>query len=279
MSPESLRYTASIDLAEKNSSHTQAFDMLQQHAGGRSLRVLEVGCASGYWGTLLRNQGHHVVGIEPDMDAASHAREVLDEVFCGYLDAYLTNHPDVRFDVISFVDVLEHTSDPVAILKACHEHLNPDGLIIASIPNVTHLAVRAMLLAGAWDYARTGIMDDSHLRFFSRRSVLALFSAAGFVVDQIETTTMTCAAMACQYGLRTSSWFRGLAWLAASDCTWRDFQYVVSARSFSGVEDVREINARHADLGSLTTAWVFKLRCAAWAALLQVKLRVKRVLK
>jgi O-antigen biosynthesis protein len=265
-----MKYQAQINLAEKNSSHTLAYDMVQSHAQGRLLSVLEVGCASGYWGAVLRTVGHSVVGVEPDAKAAMAAQKVLDQVFVGLVDDYFAAHPGAKFDVISFVDVLEHTISPTAVLAECRERLRPGGVVVASIPNIAHLAVRSMLLAGRWDYAPTGIMDNSHIRFFTRNSIVELFSASAFRILDFKPTTMSAAEAVRSYGMHSPTLLRIAACAFAPDRTWRDFQYVVCA----GVSDAGEsaiANSQYSDRPGFWPATFFKCQTFLSGALLEAK--------
>lgn len=272
-----LRYQASVNLAERNNSHTLAFELVQQHAAGRSLHVLDVGCASGYWGAVVRQHGHLVVGVEPDPAAASRASELLESVHCGDLNSYFAAYPMSNFDVVSFVDVLEHIPNPGIVLAAAMKRLTPGGVIIASIPNVAHLAVRAMLLEGRWEYARTGILDDSHLRFLCKQSIVSLFSSVGLRIERIESTNMRCRALSDRYGLKTSAFARFLAWLVATDCRWRDFQYVVAASvPFEG-GPTAILNARHLESPNFAKAWLLKLRYLQEEFVLALKIGIRKV--
>ncbi|HSD39894.1 MAG TPA: class I SAM-dependent methyltransferase [Rhodocyclaceae bacterium] len=278
MNPE-MKYQAQINLAEKNSSHTLAYDMVQAHAQGRPLSVLEVGCASGYWGAVLKVAGHAVVGVEPDAQAATAAQKVLDQVFVGLVDDYFAAHPDAKFDVISFVDVLEHTFDPVAVLAESRLRLKPGGIVVASIPNVAHLAVRSMLLAGRWDYAKTGIMDDSHIRFFTRDSIIELFNSGAFRILDFKPTTMCRADAICNYGMHNSALLSCVAWVFAPDRSWRDFQYVVCASTADSAELVAIENSRFAERAGILSASSFKAGVLYRALLLKVKVLLAKGLR
>lgn len=267
-----MKYQAQINLAEKNSSHTLAYDMVQAHAQGRALRVLEVGCASGYWGALLKTAGHKVVGVEPDVQAATAAQRVLDQVFAGIVDDYFLQHPDERFDVISFVDVLEHTMDPAGILIECRARLNPGGVIVASIPNVAHLAVRSMLLAGRWDYAKTGIMDSSHIRFFTRDTIIELFTSTAFRILDFKPTTMSAADAVRHYGMYSPAFLRFMVCALATDRSWQDFQYVVCAGAGEEKESLTE-NTKFADHPGVLSITLFKVR----AVLRAIRFEIKRL--
>jgi len=253
-----MKYQASIDLNQKNNSHTLAHDMVRQHAKGGNLNVLEVGCASGYWGALLRAEGCRVVGVEPDPESAQYAKAVLDEVFVGGIDLFLESYVGEAFDVISFVDVLEHTRNPQEILLRCQYILNDKGVIVCSIPNVAHLSVRTMLLAGRWDYVRTGIMDDSHVIFFTKNTVIDLFSKSGLRILDMKATVMDAAAAQQIYGTYSPLWLRLIAALIATDCCWRDFQYVTCVRKSGLEKSEANENLRFASRRNFYFAWKFK---------------------
>lgn len=143
-------------------------------------RVLDVGCGHGGFGAALKRERPRteVWGIEVNHTAAAVASERLDRVlrtpFPGAVGAE-------RFDVVSFLDVLEHMADPWEALEHTKRLLAPDGLVVASIPNVRHFHVSLPLLfRGRWVYDTSGIMDRTHLRFFTRQTIIDLFSTSGY---------------------------------------------------------------------------------------------------
>ena len=141
-------------------------------------RVLEIGCGAGATLAWLRKRPGttHTTGVEIFPDAAQRAVEHLDEVHC--LDFERQSAPDhwVPFDTILCLDVLEHMVDPWCVLnRLVTYHLRPGGILIVTLPNVRHhTVVLPLLLRGRWEYQEAGIMDRTHLRFFSRASALAL---------------------------------------------------------------------------------------------------------
>jgi 2-polyprenyl-3-methyl-5-hydroxy-6-metoxy-1,4-benzoquinol methylase len=185
-------YESAIDLRVSNNAHTQLYNFIQEDSNGRQSRVLEVGCSSGYFGEALKSAGHEVWGVEMSAKAADTAREKIDHVFVGTVEEFLANDAvkGITFDYITFGDVLEHLVDPVRVLKDCRRLLSPDGCIAASIPNVAHKAVRLMLLEGRWDYAEFGIMDNTHLRFFTRNSIVEMFTKGGFAVRLMDAVSL-----------------------------------------------------------------------------------------
>ena len=180
-----MAYISTIDTTNKNNSHTIAIDFLLEKSNNRLLKILDVGCSEGYLGGYLKNLGHTVLGVEMNPKAAQKANLVLDSVYNGSIGDYFNHHHDEKFDVILFGDVLEHIADPSQILEICHNHLSRDSFIIASLPNVAHAAIRAMLLEGRWEYADLGILDRTHLRFFTNDSARALFEDAEYEVKDI----------------------------------------------------------------------------------------------
>lgn len=149
-------------------------------------RVLEVGCGTGATLAYLKKQGmaEEVYGIEFDARVAKQAEQVLDGVWVG--DAETIELPDdMRFDVVLLPDVLEHLREPGDFLKKIGRHLEKDGCMVISVPNVQHVSVVRQLWRGEWRYEDEGIMDRTHLRFFTRKSVVRMIEEAGFSVEEV----------------------------------------------------------------------------------------------
>jgi SAM-dependent methyltransferase len=125
-----------------------------------------------------------LVAIEPVKSQAAIARAAgaFDRVHDGYFPEELPGD-EGPFDLICFNDVLEHIVDPWAVLRACRGLLADDGRVIAAIPNIQHGPTVARLLRGRWDYEDTGVLDRTHVRFFTRATMLDLFRSTGFVVE------------------------------------------------------------------------------------------------
>lgn len=157
---------------------------------GPAERVLDLGCATGRQARLLRERGCRVVGVERDPKAAERAREWCERVIVCDLDVVdlVAEVGSDRFDVIAAGDVLEHLRDPVQLLRSSLPLLRPGGRVVASVPNVAHGSVRLALLTGAFSYQDTGILDRTHLRFFTLDSVGQLFESAGMEVIHIGRT-------------------------------------------------------------------------------------------
>lgn len=149
-------------------------------------KVLDVGCSRGGFGEALKaySPDRAVYGIEPT-DAARYAEEVLDGVAQGSFPSDLP--PDWGgFDVISFLDVLEHLVDPWDALRRTRSLLADGGRVMASIPNIRCVAVSVpLVLRGEWRYADVGILDRTHLRFFTRSGIEDLFGESGYAIDSV----------------------------------------------------------------------------------------------
>ena len=150
-------------------------------------RVLDVGCSSGNFGESVKvTQNCEVWGVEPDAESAKAASSRLDRAFAGFFGEEI-GLPEGYFDCICFNDVLEHMVDPAAALKYAAKLLTKDGRILASIPNIRHFpTVWRLAVRGTWDYTERGILDKTHLRFFTANSIVRFFETEGFVVDQME---------------------------------------------------------------------------------------------
>lgn len=146
-------------------------------------RVLDIGCGEGAVGRLLRAEGAtHVTGIELNPEAAERAREVLDEVAVGPVEQVLPTLSG-PWDTICCYDVLEHLVDPGAVLASLRDAAAPGGHLHISIPNARHFSLLAdLVLRGTFGYTEWGHRDATHLRWFTRRDIVAAVQAAGWRV-------------------------------------------------------------------------------------------------
>jgi 2-polyprenyl-3-methyl-5-hydroxy-6-metoxy-1,4-benzoquinol methylase len=180
------RYDTDVDLSNRNNSHTLMVELV-----GGSKRVLDVGCATGYLAQALVARGCTVSGVEFDEEAAEEARPHLERLVIGDLEKMdlAEAFGDDRFDVIVFGDVLEHVKEPLHVLRSARVLLAGGGSVVASIPNIAHGSVRLALMAGRFDYQPLGLLDSTHIRFFTRSSIEDLFREAGMVPIDVRRTT------------------------------------------------------------------------------------------
>ena len=152
-------------------------------------RVLDVGCGAGALGGALRDErGIEVVGVELFADAAARAAERLDDVVVADLDTLAElPYPHGHFDAMVFGDVLEHLRDPHRLLRALRPYLADDGVIVCSIPNVKHWSVVAPLLVrDHWRYTDSGLLDRTHVHFFTLEEIGVMLAESGFAVDRLK---------------------------------------------------------------------------------------------
>ena len=151
--------------------------------------LLDVGCARGRFGeAVIREIGCRVVGIEMNSDEADKARSRLHRVIEG---DFLKAEIDETFDCITCLDVIEHFTDTDAFLQRLGSLLRDGGYIFITIPNVGHWSIVEDLIAGRWDYVPAGIMTISHLRFFTKNTILSLLEDAGFTIMSVDEQSST----------------------------------------------------------------------------------------
>lgn len=147
-------------------------------------RVADLGCGSGRLGQALKaRQPAEVWGIERDPKAAERAAIRLDHVVVGNLEEHSWSLPAKTMDAIICADILEHLRHPDRLLKRCHEWLAPGGSLIVSLPNLQHHSVVSGLLEGNFTYEPAGLLDEDHLRLFTRREIEKLFFRAGYQIQ------------------------------------------------------------------------------------------------
>jgi len=183
MAPVSIasRYTLKDD---PYSSHSVILDWL---GDGRGRRLLDVGAADGLLSRLLTARGWKVTGLEADPVAAAAGAAHCERMIVADLDAGIPPL-EGEFDAIVCADVLEHLRDPAGALATLRRALARGGQVVISMPNVAHLWMRLSLLAGRFEYAERGILDRTHLRFYTRRTLTALVTGAGLRIARLTAT-------------------------------------------------------------------------------------------
>ncbi len=151
-------------------------------------KIIDVGCGNGSFAReVKRDTGAEVWGIEYTREGAQEAEKVLDKVFSGSCEENLDKLPDHYFGVAFFNDVLEHMSDPSKVLYQFKDKLAPGGILISSIPNIRyHNALLPILLRKDFQYKNSGVMDYTHLRFFTSKSIRRMFREQGYEIVKHE---------------------------------------------------------------------------------------------
>lgn len=169
----------------KDDPHSSHSVILARLGDGRGRKALDVGAADGFLSERLTAQGWSVTALERDPVLAARAHGRCKEVVVADLEAAppMLNGP---FETIVYGDVLEHLSEPRTALVALNRTLAPGGTVIVSVPNVAHLWMRLSLMLGRFDYTDRGILDRTHLRFFTHKSIRRMFEALGCEVLRLE---------------------------------------------------------------------------------------------
>ncbi len=169
---------------DPHSSHSIILRWLGQ---GRGRRLLDVGAADGLLSGKMTEQGWRVTAIEGDPALAQASIRYCERMINVNLDRKI---PEVEasVDAIVYADVLEHLVDPWRVLVTLNHVLAPEGFVVVSVPNVAHLWIRLLLLAGRFEYLDRGILDHSHLRFFTQRSLRAMLTDAGLEISRFTAT-------------------------------------------------------------------------------------------
>ncbi len=177
----SERYARDIDVSS-DSTHARVVRLT-----GADRRVLELGPGTGHMTRVFGERGCTVVAIEVDPAMAEEARASCERVIVGDLDQLDLEAElgDDRFDVIVAADVLEHLKDPLSALRRLRPFLTTGGHFVISLPNIAHGSVRLALLQGHFDYQNVGLLDTTHLRFFTRESIGDLLDEAELAVVEL----------------------------------------------------------------------------------------------
>ncbi len=154
----------------------------------RARRILDVGCGEGVFAARLKSErSAEVWGIELDAIAAASAAEKLDRVLIGDAVDCLADLAAGAFDCVVLNDILEHLVGPDELLRGLKPKLAEGGCLVASIPNVRYFPhLWQLVVRGQWEYADEGILDRTHLRFFTRHSLTVLFDRCGYRLERIE---------------------------------------------------------------------------------------------
>lgn len=183
-----LHYSAEEAVPERVYYESERREMLPYIPSGAS-RFVELGCGAGAFGALLRKtrSDAHVVGIEIHTESAVEAHKRLNQVIQKPVDVALDLIEEGSVDCVVCNDILEHLVDPWSTLLQIKRVLRPGGAVVSSIPNVRYFPVfRNYFLGGDWRYEKWGVLDKTHLRFFTNASIQRMFVEAGYVSIRVE---------------------------------------------------------------------------------------------
>jgi methionine biosynthesis protein MetW len=154
---------------------------------GRGKRVLELGCATGFMSRyLVQRRGCSVIGIEVDPEASVQAKKYCLDVLVEDLNSssWIVRLAECTFDIVLMGDVLEHLANPERVLTNVYSLLAKEGCLVISLPNIVHWLTRLKILFGQFDYEPFGILDHTHLRFYTPKTARQMIESCGYEVTR-----------------------------------------------------------------------------------------------
>ncbi|HSW85269.1 MAG TPA: class I SAM-dependent methyltransferase [Candidatus Saccharimonadales bacterium] len=180
-------YTENQYVNDKNNSWNIILGLISTNQ-----KVIDIGCSSGNFGAELHKQKNCVVdGIEIDDADVKLAQSKIRKVYKLNVETDDLSVIKDKYDVVLMMDVIEHLARPAETLEKISRLLKPDGKLIFSVPNMAHISVRLELLAGKFNYRKTGLLDDTHLHFYTEKYLLNVLERARYGLIKTEVTTVS----------------------------------------------------------------------------------------
>ena len=222
MSIYSQQYSANKNKAT-NTSLSKIVDLINQN----DTDILDVGCSSGYLDSLIKKKyPANITGIEINKQDATIAKKYVDKIFNIDIENNNLSQINQKFDVIILADILEHLKNPDETLHRISLFLKPHGRIIASIPNFLHYSVKIKILTNNWGYENYGLLDKTHLKFFSFNTIKKTFQSSSLFINQVDYVVSDIN----NHGLQTELLTAGLPFIKdIFSFESRVFQYIIVA--------------------------------------------------
>ena len=277
MPGDAKRYHGEVDLSNHDHPRTQLVLLT-----GRNKRVLELGPSTGYISQVLQQRGCAVTGIEIDHVAAAEAAQFCERMIVGDIEKMdlVSTFQGQKFDVVMLGDVLEHMVDPLSVLVEVRGLLNPEGYVVASIPNMAHGSVRLALLNGEFRYRETGLLDVTHLRFFTAETLEELFREAGYRITTWRRILLD--PFDAELGVRKENYPTYLTQAIRRDVEAMTYQFVVKAQPVAFPVRKREGERRRSQTADSQQRQAARSALSATpvaTSLLEVEREVKRELR
>ena len=236
-------YEVPVDPDAENNSHSYLLSWV-----GYNKSVLEVGCSSGYLTKVMAERGCEVVGIEIDPEAALVAEAWAERVVVGDIEeGDVWNYvKDESFDVVLLGDVLEHLRDPLGSLRQAVSKLKPSGYVLTSLPNIAHGDVRLSLMLGRFSYADKGLLDHTHVRFFTAETVRQLHAEAGLRI--VDTKRVIMPLFATEIGLQREDVDNLIVDQVLTDPEAETYQFVTKCVRDNGTQMLADLSERITEL-------------------------------
>ncbi len=228
--------------------------------------VLDIGCATGYMCSALKEHKNcKITGIEIDANMASVAKKRCNDVIEGdiqSMDIKKELGEEAIFDVVLMADVLEHLADPGSVLQKIRPFLKEKGLLLVSVPNIAHSAIIFELLQGKFPYRKEGLLDYTHLRFFTKESLINMLESKGFWVTSIERTIIPAenTEFRCDISLFPRETVQFIKNLPDSD-TYQFITRAVKDRKYYKEEKLRILEKENKELNKELKELKEKIQC------------------
>ena len=204
------------------------------HLVGEDKRVLEIGCSVGTQTRILsRELRCEVTAVEIDAASAESAREFCKQLVIGDVESIdLTKAlAEQSFDVVLLADVLEHLREPGLTLANLRSLLAPNGFLLCCVPNICHAAIAWEVAHGRFNYQRFGLLDDTHIRFFTRRSIEELLDGSGYVVSEVHRFRLPIGATEFPVTPASEDDLRFLSYVSTNNPECETYQFIIKAHS------------------------------------------------
>lgn len=180
-------YTHNQYVDDQNSSWAMVFNQIKDNE-----TVLDIGCSSGNFGVMLISQKQCIVdGIDIDIDDIALAQKKLRKTYVLDIEDDSLDILTEKYDVITIMDVIEHLKEPARALRKIGQLLKPGGRLLFSVPNMSHVSIRLELLLGEFNYRNIGLLDDTHLHFYTEKYLQRVLNDAGYNIVNAESSTIT----------------------------------------------------------------------------------------
>lgn len=193
-------------------------------------KVLDVGTATGMLARLCPNKSLRFFGVETNADWAQVASSFYEKIWVQSIDV-MDEELLKGYNAVILGDILEHLSAPEVVLKKLVSLQASDSIFIISVPNIANFWVRLNLLLGRFDYADRGILDRTHLRFFTRKTLIEMIKNAELTVVSVQVTTVPLELVSTFFASPSGKALHAVfAWLTLLFPTFLGYQFIVEAK-------------------------------------------------
>lgn len=180
-----------MDLKDKSYYRHSRFEMIP-FVPKNVKKILEIGCGQAFFSSQFMSEGVEVWGVEPNEASAKEAATKLTKVLNSTIDDAFTTLPNDYFEVIIMNDVIEHITYPKEVLTILKDKLTKNGVLVTSIPNVRYSKnIFNLIFKRDWKYTESGILDNTHFRFFTKKSIKRMYSEVGFKIETMKGINRT----------------------------------------------------------------------------------------